>query len=168
MNEEEHRRSLLARRTRLIQEIESLTVQLRACDAMLGGYVYAEPPLAVPAALLADSAPAPAAPATGSPAAAPAGKAGQPALTEAERAELTTRAESQQRGYISARVELAIAECGDTFTMHDVTKILCARYGLEASYVKEQVGSSLWKLAHKRGYRVVKPGAGTRPTVYGR
>lgn len=69
----------------------------------------------------------------------------------------------------AAQVELVVAECGETFTLRDVWERYVKKYGdRPRPRMAESVGSSLWKLARKKGWRVVRTGSGTLPTVYGK
>ena len=70
------------------------------------------------------------------------------------------------RGSIQARVELLVAECGETFSIRDVLPKYEATYGKDRYRLTESISSALWKLARKRGYPVVRMGSGTLPTIY--
>ncbi len=164
MQETDLRSALLAMRRTLAETRDSIHQQIQACDTMLT-VLSAQPPTV--AATLAAIQP------VGSPigtveppAAIPAAK---PAWLDPQtREELILRANSRKRGAMEARVELAVAECGDTFSYHDVLARYEATHGEAGDWLAESVGSSLWKLARKRGYRIIKAGTGTLPTIYGK
>ncbi len=65
-----------------------------------------------------------------------------------------------------ACVQLAIAECPAAFTLRDVQAVCKIRYGWSGRFTDERIGSALWKIARKRGYRIETPGIGASPTVY--
>lgn len=65
-------------------------------------------------------------------------------------------------------MELAVADCGETFSFHDVLARYQATFGEGGYKLSESVGSTLWKLARKRNYRIVQSGTGTLPTIYGK
>ena len=68
-----------------------------------------------------------------------------------------------------AQVELVIIkECADTFSLPDILKGYRKMFGLQGMRASEAIASGLWKVVRKRGYRVIKPGRGRIPTLYGK
>ncbi len=90
------------------------------------------------------------------------------APTPEELAEITALANSNKRGRRMARVELAIAECGDTFSLHDVMKVFRTQFGWRGNPVADMIASAFWKVVQKRGYRIIRTGTGRSPTIYGK
>ena len=85
-----------------------------------------------------------------------------------ELAEITALASSNKRGRRMARVEMAIAECSETFSLHDVMKVFRTKFGWRGNPHSDQIASAFWKVVQKRGYRVIKTGTGRSPTIYGK
>lgn len=194
MQEPQLKTAIQNRRKKLAAEIQSLTRQLKACDTMLAGLesganTLAEIPppengsadliAAAPAtpenspaanALLEEppaSPPRPEIPA--SPPVVPRENAPpRYAPTPEELAEMTALANSNKRGRRMARVELAIAECGDIFSLRDIMDVFRTKFGWRGNPHADQIASAFWKVVQKRGYRVIKTGAGRSPTIYGK
>jgi len=196
MQEPQLKTALQNRRKKLAAEIQSLTHQLKACDTMLAGLesgantlaeipppedgpvdftaAAAATPENSPAAnaLLEEppsSPPRPEIPASPSPPVVPRENAPPRYVpTPEELAEMTALADSNKRGRRMARVELAIAECGDTFSLRDIIDVFRTKFGWRGNPHADQIASAFWKVVQKRGYRVIKTGAGRSPTIYGK
>ena len=126
MQEPEIRESLLAMRRKLVRERESISKQIQACDTLLAGLsaeasaMTSEPGANGEADVLGKATPGTPAE-TADPASAPTASVEKPPFLSAEdRMALLIRAGSKGHGAITARVELAVAECGETFTMPEV------------------------------------------------
>lgn len=175
MQENDVRAAVQAMRVRLIEQRDLIERQIQACDTMLAALpegtaaaspvACSSPALAAEVAAGLSSVPAPAGPAAAVPAstAPPA-----PPLPPEARQALLVKASSRARGALEARVELAVADCGETFSFHDVLARYQATFGEGGYKLSESVGSALWKLARKRNYRIVQSGTGTLPTIYGK
>jgi outer membrane biosynthesis protein TonB len=83
--------------------------------------------------------------------------------TPEELAAITARANSSRRGQRTAKVELAIAKCGDTFSVSEVLKILKVE---GRGGTTDQYASVFWNIVRKRRFKVVKLGSGRAPTIY--
>jgi len=178
---EDLRAALIKWRKKLEQEKKSIENQIKACDTVFASLppeptAASEPPENPVAS--AESSPPPemttpalTPPPTGpEPSSAPAPPAStlkQPSAEEL--AELTALANAETRGSLMARVELVIIkECGDTFSLPDILKGCQKMFGGKGMRASEAISSALWKVVHKRRYRVIKPGRGTTPTLYGK
>ena len=163
------RNELLARKTRLQEQIKELTAQLNAVKTMLAasapGPDAATPeiPSALPPALrietpppLATLAPPPPAPEPAAPVA--------PVIPPVpdDRSVKKTR----KRGWIMARIEQLINEGGPTFSYHTILPAYRNKWGLKNYPTKNVIGATLWKVVRKRGHPVVRQGSGRRSTVY--
>lgn len=184
MKEDELYHQLIERRETLAREIQSLTEQLAACDAMLAtlkpsprrtpadarAATVAAPPATivppVPEAPLATPpskiTPVPAAPAV------PPASIRKPLFdpTAEELAEIAALADSTRRGRKMARVELAIAQCGDTFSLTEILEVFKKQFGWRGSPDQRAIALALWKVVQRRGYRVVRQGSGRTLSVY--
>jgi hypothetical protein len=167
MREQDTYTFLLARERKLTQELALVRELIRASEAWQKGE---SPDVEVQAPQGRGVAPA-------SPSQSVPGIAGElsvvvppspppPFFTEEERMKLLIRAGGNGRGAIQARVELIVAECGETFSIRDVLPKYIATYGKDRYHLPESISSALWKLARNRGYLVVRKGSGTQPTIY--
>ena len=172
MHEPDTRAFLPAMRRKLVKERELINKQIRACDTLLGGTPGGAE---WKASAEGDAAPESSArPVPGTTAAAvvegpgPSVPPSPPRLSEKDRMKLLILAGGKGRGAIQARVELIVEEGPETFCIRDVLAKYIERHGTDRYRLTESISSALWKLARKRGYRVVRPGAGTLPTLYSR
>ncbi len=161
------------KRRQIIEEIEFLLRQLKACDDTLATL----PPVPEPSAHDANPpppaepppAPAPVAPVvTPPPAAVPPAPTPPPAPAAPVETEADDRFKQHQRGWLMARVEQAVADCGDTFTLKQVRAAYEARFGAARRMRASSIAAALWKLSRKHGYKIVRRGTGRAHSVYQR
>lgn len=88
------------------------------------------------------------------------------APTPEEIVQLTELAKSSRKGRCAARVELAILQCGDTFSLRDIMDVFRKQFGWRGNPIMDQIASNLWKVAREKRFKVVSRGAGRSPTVY--
>ena len=96
----------------------------------------------------------------------PAPKIG-PTPEELER--LTALADSQRRGRRMALMEVAITRCGDHFSLHDVMNVLKREFNWRGTKeMQDDLASAFWKAVRRRGYILIKAGAGRAASIYGK
>ncbi len=78
------------------------------------------------------------------------------------------RFKKQRRGWLTARVEQAIADCGSSFSLSTVLAAYRARFGVSSRPRREIIATTLWKVVRKRGYQVVRRGTGRAQSLYSR
>lgn len=153
------------KRRQIIEEIEYLLRQLKACDDTLASLppTPAEPP----------PAPAPAAPAAATPPAAavapaPAPPPATPTVPPIAPELLAPYSAPgvHQRGSLAVRVEQAVADCGPTFTVAQVVAAFRARYQTKGKPTRKHIAGTLWRIAHQRGYKILRHGTGRTATLY--
>jgi hypothetical protein len=168
--------ALLTRRARLVEQIKSLTRQLKACDTMLAGLDADDAPPPTDAEIsvvLGPSAPNPSTLPAAAPVAPPEPVAPPPpppppkiGPSAEELAQLEIIARTDRRGSRIALAELVIARCGDTFSLRDFMDILIHQMHWRGH--EDQMASAFWKAVQRRGYILIKPGSGRTPALYGK
>ncbi len=153
--------------------MQSFVHCLNACDALIDALppartsrtpLDAEPGAAPPP----PAAPAMAPPAPSEPPAEASALPTRPRLSDETRAQLVNLSLTKGRGYCAAYVELALEDCPEIFSVDNLMKVVCAKYARGGHPGRERIGSALWKFVRKHGYRIIREGSGTRPTLYGK
>jgi hypothetical protein len=102
------------------------------------------------------------------------GQTGPPATpTVTPIAQAAGRATKRRRGWLTSRVEQAVADCGEQFSLKSVLDAYKARFGWGRDTfdwgrqtTADIIASTLWRIVRKRKYKVVRRGQGRRPALY--
>ena len=170
MTEDEQRSVILARREKLVQEREVIDRLIATCDVLLAEVSPEVLPVEVrltasvevpPPAVVAEPVCVPAVVEVNS-----SGAASR--VVEGAFLGPFYRYQQQRRGSLMARVEAAVGDCGGAFSVDQVVAAFRARFKTKGRPSREQIAATFWRLARNRGYRVLRPGAGRTPALYGR